>query len=80
MDITRIPAEPDPTTAAAVVMAELAALGSRSFALPDDAELDPALPESGGVTAVWVRAGGASVEEGVVSTSTGAESSTVCRS
>ncbi|MFJ2293615.1 hypothetical protein ACIOG7_18285, partial [Streptomyces sp. NPDC087894] len=27
MDITRIPAEPDPTTAAAAVMAELAGLG-----------------------------------------------------
>lgn len=66
MDITRIPAEPDPTTAAAAVMAELAGLGSRSFALPADADLSPALPESGGVPAVWVTAGGASVEEGVV--------------
>nr|PPQ62177.1 hypothetical protein C5F59_04840 [Streptomyces sp. QL37] len=47
-------------------MEELAGLGSRSFTLPDDAELDPVLPGSGGVTAVWVRAAGASVEEGVV--------------
>ncbi|WP_405666750.1 alpha/beta hydrolase [Streptomyces sp. NBC_01166] len=66
MDITRIPAEPDPTTAAEAVMTELAGLGIRSFALPADAGLDPVLPGSGGVTAVWVTAGGASVEEGVV--------------
>ncbi|MEU0302006.1 alpha/beta hydrolase fold domain-containing protein [Streptomyces sp. NPDC006175] len=66
MDITHIPAEPDPTAAAAAVMAELAGLGSRSLTLPADAELDPVLPRSGGVPAVWVRAGGASVEEGVV--------------
>ncbi|WP_406416146.1 alpha/beta hydrolase [Streptomyces sp. NBC_00873] len=66
MDVTRISAEPDATSAAAAVMAELASLGSRSFALPADADLRPVLPESGGVSAVWVTAGGASVEEGVV--------------
>jgi virginiamycin B lyase len=66
MDVTRISAEPDATSAAAAVMAELASLGSRSFALPADADLSPVLPESGGVSAVWVTAGGASAEEGVV--------------
>ncbi|MEU8706340.1 alpha/beta hydrolase fold domain-containing protein [Streptomyces sp. NPDC048565] len=66
MDITRIPAEPDATTAVGAVMAELAGLGSRSFALPADADLSPVLPESGGVPTVWVTAGGASVEQGVV--------------
>src|SRR5690349_2765824 len=66
MDVNYVPAEPDADAAVAAVMAEIGSLGSRSFELPADADLSPVLLESGGVSAVWVTAGGASVEEGVV--------------
>lgn len=68
MEVARIPAEPDPATAAAAVRAALGGLGSRSLALPPDADPGPALPAGAGarLPGVWVSAPGASVENGVV--------------
>jgi epsilon-lactone hydrolase len=66
MDVTRIPAEPDPATAHATVMTELGSLGNRCLVLPADADLSPVLPETGGVPAVWVTAGRACLDAGVV--------------
>ncbi|KAF4405844.1 MULTISPECIES: alpha/beta hydrolase [Streptomyces] len=68
MDLTRIPAEPDPATAHAAVAEVFGGIGSRSLALPEGADPAPVLPETGGVPGAWVTAEGvrASAEAGVV--------------
>src|SRR5690606_32995332 len=53
-------------TAHAAVMAQVLALGERSFDLPEDISTEPVLAHSGGCAGTWLTADGACLDEGVV--------------